>query len=243
MPRTPENNEIIRTTRRDEIFRAASRVFAKKGFAATKIADIAAEAGLSHGLLYHYFRSKEAVYTALLDEMIQKKPTHAEVVGDARTGIERVERLVKMWLARVTERPELGVLVSQAYLSDTLPQEARDAFIGFARESYHDLTTDLRTGQREGSVTKRVSAEELAVAIGSLVRGLSLVRFVYAAVSPEGVTPSLETVMRMVRATSEEVRDGAGTGRMRSPAMAARAASARSNGKKKQKEDRRAARA
>src|SRR5262245_51875488 len=178
MPRSAAHNEIIRTARRDEIFRAAARVFAKKGFAATKIADIAAEAGLSHGLLYHYFSSKEAVYTALLDEMIRNKPTRADIIGDARTGIERAERLVKLWLERVTQRPELSILITQAYLADTLPPEAREAFMGFARNGYESLVTDLHAGQHEGTVTKHVSAEELTVAVGSLVRGLSMVRFV-----------------------------------------------------------------
>ena len=40
---------------------AAVRVFAEKGFHATRVGDIAAEAGVAHGLLYHYFRSKEEV--------------------------------------------------------------------------------------------------------------------------------------------------------------------------------------
>lgn len=212
MPRSAEHNEIIRTTRRDEIFRAAGRVFAKKGFAATKIADIAAEAGLSHGLLYHYFRSKEAVYTALLDELVLQKPTRAELVGDARTGIERLERALRRWLEHVTDRPELAVLIAQAFLADTLPTGTRQAFQRFARDGYRDLVADIEAAQREGDATREVPAAELAVAIISMVRGLALVRFVYAAVSPVHATPSLETVLRVLR-----VEQRAGTRARRLP--------------------------
>src|SRR5437588_5168779 len=47
--------------RRRELLDAAVRVFARKGFHATRVGDIAAEAGVAHGLLYHYFRSKDEV--------------------------------------------------------------------------------------------------------------------------------------------------------------------------------------
>ncbi len=47
--------------RRAELLDAAVRVFAEKGFHATRVGDIATEAGVAHGLLYHYFRSKDDV--------------------------------------------------------------------------------------------------------------------------------------------------------------------------------------
>ena len=42
-----------------EILRAASRAFARKGFAGTRVGDIAKEAGIAYGLIYHYFENKE----------------------------------------------------------------------------------------------------------------------------------------------------------------------------------------
>src|SRR6185312_14452339 len=47
--------------RRRDLLHAAIRVFAHKGFHASRVGDIAEEAGVAHGLLYHYFRSKEEV--------------------------------------------------------------------------------------------------------------------------------------------------------------------------------------
>ena len=44
------------------------RVFARKGYHACRVADIAAEAGVAHGLLYHYFDSKEEVLQTVFRE-------------------------------------------------------------------------------------------------------------------------------------------------------------------------------
>lgn len=53
--------------RRQDILRAGLKLFACKGYEATKINDIATEAGMSLGLLYHYFESVEILYEELID--------------------------------------------------------------------------------------------------------------------------------------------------------------------------------
>ncbi|HKU58818.1 MAG TPA: TetR/AcrR family transcriptional regulator [Gaiellaceae bacterium] len=65
--------------RRRSLVRAAIRVFAQKGFHDARVGDIAKEAGVAHGLLYHYFSSKEEVletifretWTALAGEVVR----------------------------------------------------------------------------------------------------------------------------------------------------------------------------
>jgi TetR/AcrR family transcriptional regulator, fatty acid metabolism regulator protein len=54
--------------KRRQILDAAVRVFARKGFHASRVGDIAEEAGVAHGLLYHYFASKDAVLQAVFQE-------------------------------------------------------------------------------------------------------------------------------------------------------------------------------
>ena len=68
MPRTNEANALLKEERRQEILLAALALFSTNGFEATKIGDIAAEAGVSHGLIYHYFTSKEEI----LGELVQQ---------------------------------------------------------------------------------------------------------------------------------------------------------------------------
>lgn len=54
--------------KRRQLLDAAVRVFARKGFHASRVGDIAEEAGVAHGLLYHYFDSKDAVLDAVFAE-------------------------------------------------------------------------------------------------------------------------------------------------------------------------------
>ncbi len=54
--------------RKAEILSAAIRVFARKGYDKTSISDIAKEIGISQGLCYRYYTSKEEIYDAALDE-------------------------------------------------------------------------------------------------------------------------------------------------------------------------------
>jgi TetR/AcrR family transcriptional regulator, fatty acid metabolism regulator protein len=54
--------------KRRQILDAAIRVFARQGFHATRVSDIADEAGVAYGLVYHYFRSKDEVLNELFAE-------------------------------------------------------------------------------------------------------------------------------------------------------------------------------
>jgi AcrR family transcriptional regulator len=57
-PRSAAANQQIKQARREDLLLAARRVFARSGLAATRISDIAADAGVSQGLVYHYFPAK-----------------------------------------------------------------------------------------------------------------------------------------------------------------------------------------
>ena len=67
MPRTAKQNERIRAETRSAILDSAMKLFAQKGYANTTTRDIATDAGLSVGLMYHYFNSKESLLHAVFD--------------------------------------------------------------------------------------------------------------------------------------------------------------------------------
>ncbi|HZU74076.1 MAG TPA: TetR/AcrR family transcriptional regulator [Acidimicrobiales bacterium] len=63
----PRLAATVRAARRERILRAALRCFARRGYHATTVDDIAAEAGVSKGAPYVYFESKEALFRALYE--------------------------------------------------------------------------------------------------------------------------------------------------------------------------------
>lgn len=68
MPRTTEQFEEIRETRKQQIMDVALKLFAEKGYDSTSISKIAKDANISKGLLYNYFESKEDLLIQLVTE-------------------------------------------------------------------------------------------------------------------------------------------------------------------------------
>ena len=66
--RVPRQASVLQADRRrSELIEAALRLFAERGFRSTTIGDIASATGTAHGLVYHYFRSKDDLLQAVLD--------------------------------------------------------------------------------------------------------------------------------------------------------------------------------
>ena len=121
--------------RRRTLVRAAIRVFARKGFHAARVADIAEEAGVAHGLLYHYFRSKDDVleaifretWTALAGEVVRIQESGASLREQLRRFATiflgawiMTPSLVRVMVREVGRNPEVGSRVD----------ELREVFIG-----------------------------------------------------------------------------------------------------------------
>lgn len=68
----PIVRRLPRAERRDQILAAATRAFARSGFAATSLDDVAAEAGISRVILYRHFESKTDLYRAVLDRVCDR---------------------------------------------------------------------------------------------------------------------------------------------------------------------------
>ena len=63
-----KDNGQLRTEKQAVIFDAALKVFRQKGFHKARIADIAMEAGISYGLVYHYYHNKEGLFNTILNQ-------------------------------------------------------------------------------------------------------------------------------------------------------------------------------
>ena len=122
MPRSAAANEQIRTQRREEILRVATPVFARKGFAGTRIADLAEASGMSQGLLYRYFASKDEVFTAIVAETVRFTVALAQQAYERPgTPWERLCWFVAAFLPPQYECPEYALVISHALTSEAVP--------------------------------------------------------------------------------------------------------------------------
>jgi AcrR family transcriptional regulator len=81
-PRTKQQFEEIREVSQEKIMEAAMELFSKKGYQATSINDIVKKAGVSKGLLYHYFDSKEALLRDMVDHFLSQGEELMERIMD-----------------------------------------------------------------------------------------------------------------------------------------------------------------
>ena len=101
--------------RRRELLDAAAVVFARKGFHASRVGDIAEEAGVAHGLLYHYFRSKEEVLETIFRETWGALVVETQRIEDADVPLrEQLRRFAGFYLGSWLVTPDaIRVLVRE----------------------------------------------------------------------------------------------------------------------------------
>jgi AcrR family transcriptional regulator len=198
-PRTVESNQRIRDERQEQIFDAALYVFAHQGFAAAKITDIAARAGVSYGLIDHYFGKKEEIYIAVVRRAFEGGLQLMQNGFDRpESPWDRLRFIYTHILAGVKEQPEYIMLVSQIGSNDAIPPDIRALFTDYEKRSFAIQTELIREGQIAGQVIAG-DPVELALAISSAITGLANQGFGVPA-HPEYSAhfPSIETLLRIL---------------------------------------------
>jgi AcrR family transcriptional regulator len=174
MPRSETDNQEIRAARRREILAAATSVFADKGVARTKVTDIAAAANLSHGLLYHYFPSKEAVFEAIVDEMIAR--ANEDLSSPHERAIDRLQHTLQRVRDRLADKSfdTQAVLTCAMLMRDSLSDEIR-ARLNAHLERVMDRTREtIALAQTEGDVDPSIDPEEATRVLMFLFRGMAI---------------------------------------------------------------------
>ena len=126
MPRSEAENQRLRERQRANILDAAMGVFAHSGPSAS-MAEIAEAAGVSQGLAYRYFASKEEIYYALIARAMQGGLPEAEIARMTTGGPwDRLEALLARIVNARREHPEFFQLLYHMLSDDDAPAELRD---------------------------------------------------------------------------------------------------------------------
>ena len=140
-----------RSDKRAQILDAALEVFSRKGVFATRIADIASEAGIAYGLVYHYFKNKEEVLNTIFEvrwARVTELLERAEKEGS--DSADRLRRVADVFLSAYQRRPQVVELLLLEFtrMSKYLEPTQIDA-IGRA---FAVVTRILERGQTEGEL-------------------------------------------------------------------------------------------
>nr|WP_055457804.1 TetR/AcrR family transcriptional regulator [Chelatococcus sambhunathii] len=165
--------------RRSRILDAAERCFVRSGFHRTTMQDVAAEAGMSAGNLYRYFRSKGAIVAGLTERDRAEMASDLSVIG---AGDDFIAAFRELGRKHFEDEPrERAVLCLEIWAEATRNHEVAAT----AREFEHDLITRLTdliaAAQANGSVSTQSEARDIAVLIATLADGL----FVRRALLPD----------------------------------------------------------
>lgn len=111
-PRTQEQYKKIRADSKLQIMDAAFKLIAKNGYEATSIAMIAAAAGVSKGLLYNYFESKQELVKALVSGAMEEGDN---LMGELMDSDPRItlKNIFKWFFTEIRERPDHWKLITE----------------------------------------------------------------------------------------------------------------------------------
>lgn len=158
--------------KRERILKAAIEVFAKNGFYATRVSEIAKAAGVADGTIYLYFKNKDDVLITIFEEGIRRLLAILRDVADSEEPFERqVSRIIELQLGLLEDQRELAevITVNLRQSSSLLKQYAAPLFM-----EYIDVIAGVvREGQRQGAfredLNPRVVARSLFGALDAIL--------------------------------------------------------------------------
>ena len=179
--------------RHARILDAAESCFVRAGFHRTTMQDVAAEAGMSPGNLYRYFRSKDAIVAGLAER------DRARVMADFAQVVEADDFMASFAaLARrhfEDERREQAVLCLEIWAEATRNPAFASLTEAFDCDVLGRLTFLFRKAQEQGAIAAGVDPEALATLVATLANGLFVRRAVTRSFDAEREVGYLLSVM------------------------------------------------
>jgi AcrR family transcriptional regulator len=171
--RRPTTRQRMAAARREQILETALGLFAERGFDGTSTRQIAKEAGIAEGLIFHYFPTKGSLLTAILEDRLEGRRAFRTrlrpLLDDAggKPALEVLRAVASGWLATLRRDEEFVVVLFAA--AQTNP-EVGAAWQGLIREGTELLTGYLASRVEAGELREDLPLETAATMfVSSLV--------------------------------------------------------------------------
>ena len=161
--------------RKEQITEAATKVFAEQGFDKARMDDIAAEAKLSKGALYLYFKSKDAIIKHLLESLFEREFADlSSLIDDPRPASEKLMLFAEKFIGDMHKWSRL-IPIMYEFLGRLFRQSiVQEAFKKYLRVYLDMVTPIIQQGIDKGEF-KEADASEIAITFGALFEGTILI--------------------------------------------------------------------
>ncbi|MFD2611425.1 TetR/AcrR family transcriptional regulator [Paenibacillus gansuensis] len=153
-PLNKQQLERIRDERREQIKQTAMKLFARKGFAGTKTSMIAAEAGISEGLIYRHYSSKDELFTEIVQELMDEARRELEHLPHLPgTPYEQIKALTENMLD--VNHKYAFMLMERTRKNEAVPEAVKAIFQNHRDLAFTDpMVPVVEQGQRDGQFTE-----------------------------------------------------------------------------------------
>lgn len=129
-PRTQQQFEEIREEKRSLIIETALVHFANKGYHATTIDHLAKHAGISKGLMYHYFKSKEDLLLAIIEKSVSEVYSYFDTDRDNYLSEDEFEFFIRKATRLLNEKQSFWRLFFQVLIQNEVREQFMNTFLG-----------------------------------------------------------------------------------------------------------------
>ena len=179
--------------RQQEILAAGLDLFIRKGYAATKTIDISQAAGISEGLLFHYFETKEKLYEELIKLGISgPRDLLNKIQGEPLEFFRTAAREIFNYIDTVPFVAKMFVLMKQAGCNDAAPESVKKLLA--ANKIFDVSVKKIKEGQKNGTI-KKGEPKALSIAYWGAVQGIAE----QAALFPDNPIPDSEWIVDILR--------------------------------------------
>ena len=173
--------------RPEELVAAALEVFVERGYAGTKLADVARRAGVTKGTIYLYFENKEALFKAVVRQTIVPVIAQGEALARSFTGSARdlLEQLVREYWRLVGETALAGIPKLMMAEAATFPELTRFYYDEVVARGHRLMAGVIERGIQNGEFRPVDVMLAAKLAMSPLMHA-TVVRRAFASCMPEG---------------------------------------------------------
>ena len=159
--------------KRERILRAAVKVFAKTGFYAARVSEVAKAAGVADGTIYLYFKSKDELLVSLFEDRVEKLLSYLQKeLPKLDTATDKLRRVIELQLGLLEGERDLAEVITVILRQSTklMKEYAAPKFVAYL----DTIAKVVAEGQAAGDFRKDLSPNLVARATFGALDGIAL---------------------------------------------------------------------